>query len=164
MEFIKKFFLFHRIKFFYAGYALIISIALWLLFQTSKDLIYFFSYQGAVKAEIISFDTKEEAENTYRIYAEFSYLIDDVQFKNISAVDGIYFLNYYAAERHLENLKTKEFTAWFSKNDLSKAQIYKKFPLKKVMNFIIIVLVCCYFWLIKGYLKWKKSYVDSNRL
>jgi hypothetical protein len=161
MEFIKKFFLAQKIKIFYTLYLVLISLGLLLLFQTSRDVFYFFSYQDSVKAEIISFDIKEEAENSYRIYAEFSYSVNGEKYKSISAVDDNHFLNYFAAKRHLENFETMEFTAWFNNKDFSKAQIYKKFPLKRVVNFIIIVLVCCYFWLIKGYLKWKKVKIST---
>jgi hypothetical protein len=157
MEYVKSFLKKQKSIIIILGATLVVLLTFWSLFNLSKVLYSYMSFNLPVEAHIRNLTVKEKSNNEFIINAEFSYFALNKQRYGTSNLEEHIFFNEFAAQDYINVLEKNKLKVWYNESDPDLAVLEKRFPWKAVLNSSILLLIGIYFLGINRYLQWKKN-------
>lgn len=133
---------------------LIISggIAAWFSGSVATKLWKYSRLTNVVPASVLKWEIRDLPSSRFAVEAEYNFEIGQVSYSNKTIFEYPQFLNHYAAENYLKQLRVKEWKAWYRAGNPALSSLEKEFPQKECLQALLTLGVFAYFFFARSLL------------
>ncbi|MDR3624136.1 MAG: hypothetical protein P4L16_03230 [Chlamydiales bacterium] len=139
------------------GLALIAGIVLWYCCGTIKDLYSYFRLNSSTSSQIEGLSVGQVDDDRFAVAVNYSYVVEGKHYTGESFILDHLFRNAFAAEPHKKELERQVFTVFYNKSDPAISSVDKRFPTKRAVYTVILILVFVYFIKMREWIKQGKQ-------
>ncbi len=137
-----------------------VSSAIALLFgiQASMQSWKCYRLKSLARVNIEQYSLIELNESKYAIGLKYFFTISGNRYEGYSELKKVLYLNHYAAEKALESIKKRQWTAWFDPKNPDYNAIQKLPPYKAAIRSFLAFALTFYFYGLKKFLEKQEAY------
>lgn len=133
---------------------LIISggIATWFSTEAALKAWKYSRLDAQVPALISKWEVKSLPSSRFAVAAGYTFEVGDASYEGETVFEFPLFLNRYAAENYLKQLRSKDWKVWYREDRPSLSSLEKEFPQKECLQALLTLGVFAYFYFARSML------------
>ena len=128
------------------------GIAIWFFGAAATKVWKFTRYDAHVPATVLKWEIRDLPSARFAVVAEYHFETHQAPYEGQTVFEYPQFLNRYAAENYLKQLRVKDWKAWYRKANPSLSSLEKEFPQKECLQALLTVGVFAYFYFARSML------------
>lgn len=128
------------------------GIAAWFSVAAGAKIWKYSRLNATVPATVTQWEIRDLPSSRFAVVADYRFEIEHVAYQGETIFEYPQFLNRFAAENYLKQLRVSDWKAWYRKSSPSLSSLEKELPQKECLQAILTVGVFAYFYFARSML------------
>jgi hypothetical protein len=128
------------------------AIALWFSCSAAVASWKFVRLNAMAPAKVLHWEVKSLSSSRFAIAADYQFEVDGAIWSGKTVFEHPQFLNRYAAENQIRQLKSNSWETWYKKGNPEISSLEREFPQKSCLQALLTLGVFSYFYFARNML------------